>query len=177
MSVFDNPEELHHRSMCNLHHEMMRGIDWEHKKTNGMTNRLLTRAETNAFEHCMLDMYQILDTLVRTDEISQQKINLKELNYNISHMSKMEFQMMKHHSGLRKLAADNLKHAYAFAYELQNILDKTEKEEDDFSLMPGSQERDNSRFRWNNGLLHRELADVIHKISNLLDVLLPGYLG
>ena len=176
MSGFENPIEKHDRTMRNQMHELMRDT---YSQKAGMTTRLLTRAETHAFEHCMLTMYQILDTLDRTDEISQQKIKLKELNLNIARMSKMEFLPMQHGIcayGSRLLTADNLKDAYFFINELQNILYNTEKEEKDLSRIPSFQGRENSRFRWNNGLLHRELGDVFHEISNLMDDLLPVYI-
>ena len=170
MSGIERPE-VYRR----MHHEMMRNMEWDHKEPNGMTSRLLTRAKTNAFEHNMLTMHQILDTLVPTDEIYKQKTYLKELSVNISHMSKLKFEMIKHHAGLKELAARNLKQAYALAYELKNILDKTEAEERN-SCIIGSQERENSRFRWEDGLLHRELDEVTNNIEGLVYALLPGYM-
>jgi len=176
MSAFENPIEKHDRTIRDRYHELMRDTD---SQKEGLTTRLLTRAEKNAFEHCMLTMYQILDTLDETDEISQQKTNLKKLNLNISRMSKSEFFPIQHGTcayGSRQLTADNLKHAYFFTYELQKILDNTEKEENDLSRISNFQRREESRFRWNNGVLHRELQDVFHEISKLVDGLLPGFI-
>jgi hypothetical protein len=170
-----------------LHHEMMRNMVWEHKKPNGMTSRLLTRAETNAFQHEMLTMSQILNTLAptrmhegwsghETDHLRKLRDKLKELNINISYMENEEFAMIKDDAGLRELAARNLKQAHAFAYELKHILHETEEIERDLSAIPGYHEKAKSRFRWEDGLLHRELQGVIDNISNLVYALLPGYM-
>jgi hypothetical protein len=159
-----------------LQYEMMCNIARGHKKTNGMTSRLLTRAETNAFEHDMLTMYQTIDTLGQmsreglssTDmhNIYQLRAHIKNLNVNISQMSKEEFEKMKYHEGLRKLAAENLKQAHALAYEVKTILNETEEHR---------KQQGNSPFHWEqHGLLHMELARVITNISTLVDDLLPG---
>ena len=176
MSGVKDPE-VHRR----LHHEMMRNIEWEHKKPNGMTSRLLTRAETNAFEHNMLTMYQTMMTLAQTrmsrvregwssrdlDSIYQLRTDLKELNVNISYMSKEEFEVDKNNAELRELSATNLKQAHALAYAVENILNETEEDRE---------AEGNSQFHWEDGLLHMELDGVISNISNLVHALLPGYL-
>jgi hypothetical protein len=170
-----------------MHHEMMRNMVWKHKNPNMMTSRLLTRAETHVLQHEMLNMSQILGTLAptrmhegwlghETDHLNQMRANLKELNINISYMENEEFAEIKDHAGLRELAARNLKQAHAFAYELKHILTETEEIERDLSAIPGSHEKAKSRFRWEDGLLHRELQGVIDNISNLVYALLPGYM-
>ena len=176
MSGIEDPE-VHRR----LYHEMMRNMEWQHKKPNGMTSRLLTRAETHLLEHEILNMNQILDTLSPrhlqlVDKLHKMKANLKELKTNVSYMAYEEFEQIKMHNGLRELAARNLKQAHALAYELTHILGETEQIEKDLSFIPGGHEQDKSRFRWDSGLLHREIEGVLKHISGLVHALLPGYM-
>ena len=182
MSGIEDPE-VHRR----LHHEMMRNMEWQHKKPNGMTSRLLTRAETHLLEHEILNMNHILDTLSprhlqegwgdhEKDHLHKMKANLKELKINVSYMGYEEFEQIKMHNGLRELAARNLKQAHALAYELKHILEETEQIEKGLSFVPGGPDQDKSRFRWDYGLLHREIQGVVEHISGLVHALLPGYM-
>jgi hypothetical protein len=146
-----------------------------------MTSRLLTRVETNALEHDILTMYQIINTVVKTSKCRisegwtytfmhnscQLRTQIKELNGSISRMSMDEFEKMKNHTvGLRQLAAKNLEQAHVLANKVKEILQVTEEHR---------KQQGNSPFHWEqHGLLHMELERVVGNISNLMHSLLPG---